>query len=187
MRLSFPRSRALAAAVILVTGLATAVAFGGATPAHAGVLDVSCIPPSSETSTYSPPLTDTPQADTITHISSYGPCVSLSEPSLTSGTVHTVGHNAALSCADLLVSFVNTFTINWNNGQTSTVSGNAVTNIEDGVLTITTTGTVTSGLFAGDTVVEQVTGTSNPLSLCLLGEGTVPSIYGTLVLEITSV
>jgi hypothetical protein len=93
MRLAFPRSRTLAAAVILVTGLATAVAFGGATPAHAGVLDVSCIPPSSENSGYSPPLTDTPQADTITHTMSYGPCVSLSEPGLTSGTSTVIGSN----------------------------------------------------------------------------------------------
>jgi hypothetical protein len=44
----------------------------------------------------------------------------------------------------LLISYVNTFTIDWNNGQASTVSGRVVTNIEDGVLTITTTGTVTS-------------------------------------------
>lgn len=57
-----------------------------ASPAHAaGMLDATCTPPSSATSTYSPPLTLTPQPSSSTLSYQFGPCV-LSQPAVTSGT-----------------------------------------------------------------------------------------------------
>ncbi|MFH8755938.1 hypothetical protein [Streptomyces atroolivaceus] len=55
------------------------------------------------------------------------------------------------------------------------------------VLLFTITGTVTSGLFAGDTVVGTQTGAATDILLCTLGLGQVSSVYGLWTLEITSV
>lgn len=173
----------LATAVILVASLTTAVAAGAATQAHAGLLDATCTTPSSQTATYSPPLTDTSQPVTVTHTGTYGPCVSLSEPGLTSGTVNQTVDVPGYSCNDLLSSGPNDFTIDWNTGKASTITGEADYSEEDGVLTVTTTGTVTS---ATSWSSKQATGLSNPITLCALGEGTISSTYETIELEITS-
>ncbi|MGW0607853.1 hypothetical protein [Streptomyces sp. NPDC002644] len=52
---------------------------------------------------------------------------------------------------------------------------------------VTFTGTVTSGLFTGDTVLHTITGPATDVPLCTLGLGTVSSIYSIVTLEITSV
>ncbi|MGW8064249.1 hypothetical protein ACVV2G_18730 [Streptomyces ziwulingensis] len=49
------------------------------------------------------------------------------------------------------------------------------------------TGTVTSGLFAGDTVIVTFTGPATDILLCTAGLGTVSSVYSAIALEITSV
>ncbi|MEW2266286.1 hypothetical protein ACGF5T_31915 [Streptomyces sp. NPDC047853] len=67
------------------------------------------------------------------------------------------------------------------------MSLNRTTTVAGAVLVITYTGTVTSGLFSGDTVLLTITGPSTDITLCTLGLGTVPSTYGVVVLEITSV
>jgi hypothetical protein len=54
------------------------------------------------------------------------------------------------------------------------------------VLVVTITGTVTSGLFAGDTVVQTVTGPATDILLCTAGLGTVSTVYSLVALEITS-
>ncbi|MFD6620162.1 hypothetical protein ACFWFB_33515 [Streptomyces albidoflavus] len=54
-------------------------------------------------------------------------------------------------------------------------------------LVVTQTGTVTSGLFAGDAVVMTQTGPAADVLLCTAGLGTVSGIYGLVTLEITSV
>ncbi|GHD53509.1 hypothetical protein [Streptomyces galbus] len=159
-----------------------------ASPASAaGVLDVTCTPPSSATSTYSPPLTNTPQPSSSTVSFQFGPCVSLSQPALTSGTYTRTNPARPRSCLDLLSSSSGTFTITWNTGQTSTLSVNVTTTIAGAALVVTQTGTVTSGLFTGDTVVITQTGPADDVLLCTAGLGTVSSIYGLVTLEITSV
>lgn len=77
-------------------------------------------------------------------------------------------------------------TITWNTGQTSTLTLNRVTNVAGAVITVTQTGTVTGGLFSGDTVVMTATAPSTDVLNCTLGLGTVSSTYSTVVLEITS-
>ncbi|MGW8064246.1 hypothetical protein ACVV2G_18715 [Streptomyces ziwulingensis] len=175
----------------LITALVcmTAGALVAAAPANAaasGLLDVTCVPPSSGTTTYTPPLTSTSQVVTSTQQWQFGPCVSTSVPALTSGTVSAVGAPRARSCLELLDSGSATRTIVWNTGQTSTISFNYTTSVAGAVLLFTVTGTVTSGLFAGDSVVATQTGPATDILLCTLGLGQVSSIYGLFTLEITS-
>lgn len=174
----------LSALLVAVCFLAGAAVF--ASPASAaGVLDATCTPPSSATTTYSPPLTNTPQPSSSAISFQLGPCVSLSQPALTSGTYARTNPARPRSCLDLLSSSSGTLTITWNTGQTSTLSVNVTTTIAGAALVVTQTGTVTSGLFTGDTVVITQTGPAANVLLCTAGLGTVSSIYGLVTLEIT--
>jgi hypothetical protein len=173
---------------ISALGLAAATAVTApASPARAGVADVTCTPPSSQTNTYSPALTDTKQPTTDTYSDQLGPCVSLSQPGITSGTDIRQKNIPEQSCFDLLGSGSMTNTITWNTGQTSTYEENFTFTDVGAVVTFTGTGTVTSGLFAGDTVAVNATGVSTAIAECELGLGTVSSEYLTATLEITSV
>ncbi|MFD6620050.1 hypothetical protein ACFWFB_32935 [Streptomyces albidoflavus] len=165
-------------------------ALSAATPAHAsagGLLDVTCTPPSSTVSTYTPPLTNTPQISRSTISRQFGPCVSLSHPEVTSGTSSSVNAPRERSCLDLLGSGSSTITITWNTGQTSTLSTNFTSTVAGAVVEAVGSGTVTSGLFQGDTVVMDMTGPATDILLCTAGLGTVSSVYSTMVLELTSV
>jgi hypothetical protein len=158
-----------------------------AAPASAGVLDVTCIPPSSETVTINPALTMTPQTVTVTVSTQYAPCTSLSVPALTSGSRQAQFTSPGRSCLTLLDSASVTYTITWNTGQTSTVSGNSTFNMVGAVMVVTITGSVTSGLFTGDTVIQTVTGPATDITTCTLGLGTVSNLFGLMTLEITSI
>ncbi|MFC4117338.1 hypothetical protein [Nonomuraea zeae] len=153
-----------------------------ATSASAG--DVTCTPPSSNTATFNPPLTSTPQSTTVSSSTQYGPCVSLAQPAVTSGT-RTALLTQPRSCLDLLTASSITYTITWNTGQTSTVSGNTTTSTAGAVIVFTITGTVTSGLFAGSSALQVNVAPSANILLCTAGLGTVPSIYSTVTLTIT--
>lgn len=154
--------------------------------ASAGALDLTCSPPSSETVTYNPAVTMTPQATTATVSTVFGPCVSASNPAVTSGS-RSLSAPLTRSCLQLLDSGgPYAVTITWNTGQTSSLTLNRVTNVAGAVITVTQTGNVTGGLFAGDTVVMTATAPSADVLACTLGQGTVASTYSTVVLEITS-
>jgi hypothetical protein len=163
-----------------------------ATPANAlvstssGLLDAICTPPSSVVSSCSPPLTNAPQTSEATLSYQFGPCVSLSHPDVTSGTSHVVNPPRQRTCLDLLSGGNMTLVITWNTGQTSTVSGNFDTTVAGAVLEAVITGSVTSGLFQGNTVVLDQTGPATQVLLCTLGLGSVASIYSAVTLEITS-
>ncbi|MFE1345660.1 hypothetical protein [Streptomyces sp. NPDC058757] len=175
--------RAVVATLFLWVG---SVAFL-APPASAGVLDLTCAPPTSVLNSYSPALTAAPQTVTVSTTALYGPCVSPSQPAIISGT-RTASVTTTTSCADLLGPGTFTYTITWNTGQTSTLSTNYTRVAAGGVYTVTATGVVTAGVFAGDTVVVNYTGPSTDITLCTLGLGTVSSLYlpvGTL--ELTSI
>ncbi|MEU4746985.1 hypothetical protein AB0G02_41910, partial [Actinosynnema sp. NPDC023658] len=89
-------------------------------------------------------------------------------------------------CLELLRNGSATLTITWNTGQTSTISFNYTVNIVGAAMVVTYTGTVTSGLFAGSTVLQVNTNPATDVLLCTLGLGTVPSTYALVTLEITS-
>ncbi|MCK2218196.1 hypothetical protein MF672_031050 [Actinomadura sp. ATCC 31491] len=175
-------SRALALPLAAVLGAVLLAS----TPASAGVLDVACTPPSSNTTSYSPPLTLAAQPISFIASVQLGPCVSLSTPALTSGSYTASGTSPSYSCLDLLGSRAQSLTITWNTGQTSTMSGNRTSSIAGAVINSTFTGTVTSGLFVGDTVVQNATAPATDITLCTAGLGTVSSVYSTVTLEITS-
>jgi hypothetical protein len=158
-----------------------------ATPAAAGVLDVTCVPPSSQTTVFTPPLTNRPRPVTVTASTQYGPCISPSVPGLTSGSRSATVSYPSRSCLDLLKSSSLTFTITWNTGQKSTISANTTASVVGVALVVTIAGNVTSGLFAGDSVIQTVTGPATDVTLCTLGLGTVSSIYSLVTLEITPV
>ncbi|MFD7922038.1 hypothetical protein ACFV3R_22765 [Streptomyces sp. NPDC059740] len=163
---------------------------GYATPAAAttaGLLDATCTPPSSAVSTYNPPLTSAQQVSAATISYQLGPCVSVSQPGLTSGTADVSNPPRQRSCLDLLSSGSTTIVVTWNTGQKSTLSLHFSTTVAGAVLEVLQTGTVTSGLFQGDTVVLDQTGPAANVLLCTAGLGSVPSIDSLVTLEITSV
>ena len=168
----------LTAAAIVFSGVATA------TPATASALDVTC--GGSQTTSYTPALTQTPQSVTVSASTQYGPCTSTSVPTLTSGSRSGNFNYSSFSCLNLLQSAAVTYTITWNTGQQSTISGSTTVNTVGGVITVIVTGNVTAGLFAGDSVVQTATGASTDITLCTLGLGSVSSTNSLLTLEITS-
>ncbi|MEU4745961.1 hypothetical protein AB0G02_36625 [Actinosynnema sp. NPDC023658] len=176
------------ATAVLTTAVAALVltVLGPAGTASAGVLDVTCTPPSSQVDTFTPPLSMTPQNVTVGITSQLGPCVSLSNPAITSGSINFSALVPGLSCLDLLQSGSITYTIVWNTGQTSTVSANYTVTIVGAALVVTRTGTVTSGLFTGSAVLQVITGPAADVLLCTAGLGTVSSTYSLVTLEITS-
>ncbi|QFZ20912.1 hypothetical protein [Saccharothrix syringae] len=176
--------RLLSALTVLVSLCAGALA--GAAPATAGVLDVTCTPPSSNLNSYTPPLTGTTRTVTVSTTALYGPCTSLSQPAITSGS-RTASFTITASCLDLLDPGTVTYTITWNTGQSSTITSSYTSAVAGAVLTVVATGTVTSGLFAGDSVVTNFTGPATDITLCTLGLGSVSSVYTLGTLEITSV
>ncbi|MFI1585559.1 hypothetical protein [Embleya sp. NPDC020630] len=176
------RTRTLPAVVIGFV-LAAAVLLLPATPAHASVLDVTCT--GGETATYNPALTSTPQTVTTTRVISYSPCVS-TDPAVTSGARNLTYTAPGFSCVDLLGSGTISATITWNTGQTSTVTGNRVSTVVGATTVTVITGTVTAGLFTGDTVVQTQIGAATPILTCNLGLGTVSGLTSTIVLEISS-
>jgi hypothetical protein len=169
--------------VAAILGLAAPLAT--ITPAAAGVLDVTCTPPSTNVNTYTPPLTATPQTVVVNSSGQYS-CVSATVPGLTSGTRSVEVTAPGRSCLDLLAEFTITQTITWNTGQTSTISGTSTVAIAGATHVTTMTGTVMAGLFTGDSVLSTTVGPSAPILLCTLGLGTVSSTTSTLLLSITS-
>ncbi|MBQ1099568.1 hypothetical protein KBY55_26780 [Streptomyces sp. b94] len=185
-RLAHPWSR-LCAFLATAGLMAAALVFAPAASASSdGLLDLTCTVPSSEATTYNPPLTLTPQDVTFSSTVQYGPCVSLSHPEITSGSRSLQVLIPDRSCLTLLEAGVVTFTITWNTGQTSTISGSRTATVVGAALVVTVTGNVTSGVFAGDSVVQTSIGPATDILACTLGLGTVDSVYSTITLEITS-
>jgi hypothetical protein len=151
-----------------------------------GLLDLTCTAPSSEATTYSPPLTPAPQDVTFSSTVQYGPCVSLSHPEIESGSRSLRVLTPDRSCLTLLEAAVSQFTITWNTGQSSTISGSRTATVVGAALVVTITGNVTSGVFAGDSVVQTSTGPATDILACTLGLGSVSSVYSIVTLEITS-
>lgn len=166
------------AACILATGMGLGLA---ATPSQAQSLDtITCT--GSTQSTFNPPLTNQLADTTFNSQTTYGTCIS-TIAGITGGS-RSVSAPINSSCLELLDSESLTMTIDWNNGQSSTVQANAIANIAAAVFTVTQTGTVTGGPFAGRSFVQQLTAPSLDITLCTLGLGNVSTINHTVVLEI---
>lgn len=146
-------------------------------PAHAQAGDLVCLPPTSSTVTFDPPLTQTPQTVNVHSANLLGPCTSTTNPAVTSGTITGTYQVAGRSCTTLAGPGSSTSTVTWNTGQTSTLHLNFTTVIAGAVYTSVVTGVVTDGLFQGDTVISNQTGPATDVLLCTAGLGTVSGIY----------
>jgi hypothetical protein len=132
-------------------------------------------------------LTNTRQTTTVSINTQYDNCVAPSRPALHSGSRTNV-FTRETSCLDLANGGRRTYTISWNTGEQSTLNGTSLANVVGAVLTTTTTGTVTSGLFQGATFVQQVVSVPNlDITTCTLGLGSLPHLDNTVTLVITSV
>lgn len=176
--------RAVAATVAAVLSMAVLPVSGPAASATAAAGTVNCVPPSSNVTTFEPPLTNTPQPVRIVGSTQFGPCVSASDPEVTSGTSYVEIDSVTRSCGSLLAPTIADYTIVWNTGETSTISGNRTSTIEGVVVVVTLTGTVTSGPFAGSSVVQTISGPSLDLLNCTLGLGSVSAVYSLVTLTI---
>jgi hypothetical protein len=152
------------ALVLSLTTLALAVVAGATAPGANALTQVTCN--GVNALTYSPAVTNTPQTVTLTAQTTFGTCVSLTHPSIVSGTVPANAVTTTSSCNQLLGTASPTFTITWNTGQTSTLTGTTYTDKVDGQPVVILLGSVSGGLFAGATITEQTVLTGD-LTGCL--------------------
>jgi hypothetical protein len=164
----------MAAAVLLAGALLPAA------DAHAATVDVTCT--GTEAVGYQPGLLLAASSTAVTVDGILAPCTT-SDPGITAGT-YLQRFSATLSCETLLAGLSATRVFTWSNGQTSTFAYHRVINNALGQTTVTFTGTIVSGRFAGDTAVEQaVFVTPNSLQ-CLAPPGLTTLGPGVVVLTI---
>ncbi|MCZ9355100.1 hypothetical protein NGM36_36010 [Streptomyces mutabilis] len=161
-----------------LTTAASALAFTlPAAPAGAAVpaLDtLTCT--STSTTTYDPPITTTAATSTRTIDQTYGPCLGTGSAASITGGTHTSSNTTQRSCLQLLSTATVSWTINWSNGQSSTVTAQRVSNLAGAVFTNEFTGTVTSGYLTGRSFVETMTAPSLQITNCTLLGGSVSSL-----------
>lgn len=149
MRIRVPDRRPLAlAGTLLVTVFVAAVT---ASPASA-LVDVACV--GTQSSSYAPGLTNRVQSTTIGVSGVLSPCLSLSDPSIRSGTYGSPVTRDT-SCLELLNGGPGTRVFRWSTGRTSTFSFNSISNYVQGQIVVTLNGTITSGQFSGATVTQE--------------------------------
>lgn len=132
--------------------------------------------------TYTPGLTYTPQSVTLTASTVYARCISSDRPDITSGTYSANPPGPRESCLTLLGSTSGTRTYHWNTGETSTVSFVDTNSVVAGNLVVEQVGTVTSGVFAGQSSSGTLTLTGNFLTCLTTG---LTTLAGPNILLIT--
>lgn len=169
-RLSVPAAALAVAAVLLP-----------ATPASAAPFQVVC--GGSQTTTYSPGLTNTPQTVQRSGTNIHTPCVSTLPPLTFSGSTSFTS-TASLSCLSLTAANTGTDLITWSTGRTSTFAYNRTVTVVQGQTVVTLTGSITAGDFTGATAVETITSVNLDLAACSTPQG-ITSTYGVSELTIT--
>jgi hypothetical protein len=129
---------------------------------------------------YSPGLRNTPALVTTSFHEVLGPCLSLSDPTVRTGTM-SGGVTATSGCEDLLHSSPGAVTFHWNNGNSSTFTYNSEVDLVLGQLVIVQTGAITAGEFSGSSAVTTITDVGD-LTACA-GSG-LTSVEGPLTLNI---
>ncbi|KAG0204255.1 hypothetical protein BGX28_003750 [Mortierella sp. GBA30] len=171
--------------VILV--MALIVGFCSIVPIRAALVDVVCT--GTETATYTPGLTlellSNPQPIQVDVIGILDHCIS-SDGDIKSGTYHE-SFNATVSCLSLLDPRPGTRVFRWSNGKTSTFPFNRALNDVGSETTVTFTGSITDGEFAGDTALEQVVLLSLNTLQCLSPCGITKLGPGTIALTLTGI
>lgn len=165
--------------------LALCGALAGSAPAHASTATISCTGWSY--TTYSPGLTDTVRPTTVVvdgdlnvidDHSPTGSCVAL-------GSGATAGERDVtallpLSCNAILTE-TGVETINWNDGRSTSFSFTATAAHVESDTVLTETGTVTSGEFAGEHVLETFTAPNLAFTDCATDTGVTSLDYATAI------
>lgn len=149
--------------------------------AHADTGDITCT--ISSVVTYSPGMTLVSSPQNVTFDVHYNNCVSPSQPTITSANPTGSAVEDVGCLQGIVPPQSGTFTITWNTGQTSTFDYLTVEAQADGQDIYTTTATVTSGVFTGDTMEEIISENSPNLLNCLVPPGvTSQTGTGTIVI-----
>jgi hypothetical protein len=156
---------ALAVTSLLGGGLAAA----SPAAAQSSALDVVTCPLGTQSTTYSPGLTNTSRPTSYVSEGVVTGCVDLSGNGITSATYTGTGGGTA-GCLES--SLTNTMLVNWSNGQSSTVTGTGTIQLKpNGTSVVVHNGEVTSGAFDGSGVTLTLVLTSLDLLGCLTPEG----------------
>ncbi len=173
-----PRRRSAFVAVLALTGsLLLAIP---ANPAAAAVGDLTCT--TAQRTTYSPGVTLFPSQQTITLSTLAAPCVSLSNPNITSGAA-TFTVTGMRSCLTLDQTTSGTSGIKWNTGQTSTYTYTSSSKTVLGQILVTINGIVTAGVFQGAPISLALASPVLNVTKCLIPPGITSRVgVGTLVI-----
>ncbi|MGW0606850.1 hypothetical protein [Streptomyces sp. NPDC002640] len=157
---------ALPFALLVSSGTASAAdsSAGSATKAQSTL--ATCL--SSHTVNYSPGLLLTPQQVTISASTQYTACLG---GGVSSGSSTSNPPPQSLSCLNLGEPASGTETITWNDGTTSTYSYNQTVVDAGAVSTVTRTGSISAGKFAGATAVRVITNPNLEVLDCLAPPG----------------
>ncbi|MFI2104586.1 hypothetical protein ACH436_14920 [Isoptericola sp. NPDC019693] len=188
-RTTWKRRTRTALAALAGLAAAGALALVGAAPAQADVLDATCT--GSVEHEYIPGLKLVAAPVDLDERVEYS-CLGLSEPAV--GTFQGGGgyylQDVTYGCLSVGLAQHNE-TIAWTGftgtNVNSVLSGTAVTTNVAGSTVVTVTGTVTSGMFAGDAFVRTTTTPNITGALACLSSTGLTESSGTTVLEITSV
>jgi hypothetical protein len=137
------------------------------TPAQAKGVDLEC--QGYSTSSYHPGLTLEERRVTVIQDGIAGPCISTSNPKITSGTWHLQA-NGVLSCSTGSARGTRTYT--WNNGAKSMESVTISIDVRPGGQTVLITqGKIIRGAFKGDTTRTVTILATTDLTACLRDKG----------------
>ncbi|BAJ25890.1 MULTISPECIES: hypothetical protein [Kitasatospora] len=170
-----PRRPPNALPLLLALLLAAAALVLPAPPARAAGSLLDC--PGTATSTYAPPLTAAGAPTTITLSEVLTPCAAPGT-AVTSGTASlVVPVPTPYPCGQLAGSGTLTRTITWNTGQTSTLTGTYTATFVGATIVGNGSGTVVSGLFAGQPFTDVRVTPSEQVLRC---EAALATVSGTV-------
>jgi|GEM_PF-6074650 len=120
-------------------------------------IQLSCV--GSARTVFSPALSSSVQSGSMTLLSRYGGCLSLTGQGVSSGTVSTITDSFQnYTCTDALGCSTEKVTVTWNTGEQSELSLQpAEVNEEATTTTVSYTGEVVKGKFKGLSVVRSFT------------------------------
>jgi hypothetical protein len=182
-RLALEKNKA--ACAIFVGLAAVSATFVMPSVASAGSAILTCT--GQEAISYSPDLTDTPQAITTTVngmlglAGDPGLCVALGTD-ITSATYAQTYYNPSSSCNEFVYGVPNSKKIDWNSGAPSYFSYTTDIAFVNGDYVVTLTGDIASGQFAGDLAVETIVVPEYSQTECAAG---IPSSTGQAALVIS--
>ncbi|MFN6442111.1 MAG: hypothetical protein RMY35_035310 [Nostoc sp. DedSLP01] len=137
----------------------------------ASAIDVNLLNcPGTQSTSFSPGLSLTPQQTTFKAVGSVSPCVSVGDPTINAGTFEATG-TGLFSCL-LNSTAPYSITYKWNNGKSSTVRYEFFTNVRGvGQTVFTGSGTVLSGEYVGARAVQTLTLITPEATGCVTPQG----------------